>query len=66
MADAPVVHMGENSPEHVAMKLLVSIAGLEDRRVHGLYGGSVPADRKWLLDTYAQCLEATKGFRVVR
>jgi hypothetical protein len=47
MADVPVVHMGENSPEQIAFKLMEQIAIAED----GLKGG-----RKGILDTYAECL----------
>lgn len=67
MADsAPVVHIGENSPEQVAYRLLERVAGLERKSIHGssdLSSGWTAADRKWLLDTYAECLTAAKGFR---
>jgi hypothetical protein len=56
-----VVHIGENSPEQVALKLLDVIANVEKRSLTSL--GPNPADRKWLLDTYAECLEAVRGFR---
>jgi hypothetical protein len=64
MADkAPVVHIGENSPEHVALKLLINIAYAEKKHFYpGLYDGEKPS-RKWLLDTYAECLEAVRGDR---
>ncbi len=67
MADASVVHIGENSPEQVAYKLLVHIAATEDYwlRQHPVRGEKQP-DRKWLLDTYAECLEATRGHRSVK
>jgi len=61
MADAPVVHIGENSPEQVAYKLLRDIAQLEKRSL--FHGETGSADRQWLLDTYAECLEATMGNR---
>ena len=57
MANAPVVHIGENSPEEVAYKLLRTIASNEGK----LLGSAVTkatADRKWLLDTYAECILA--------
>lgn len=68
MADAPVVHIGENSPEKVAYDLMMNIAGAENRRVAGSkagnsIGGQTPADRKWILDTYAECLAAVRGER---
>jgi hypothetical protein len=53
MADNSVVHIGENSPEYVAYRLLKDIARVED--------GS--KDRKWILDTFAECLHAAKGYR---
>lgn len=57
MADQTVVHMGENSPEHVAYTLFEHVA-----RVEGmvLVKGGV-ADRKWILDTYSECLIAVKN-----
>lgn len=61
MVDAPVVHIGENSPEEVALKLLDKIASVE--RVtfyHGDTPGEQVATREWLLNTYVQCLRATK------
>ena len=70
MADQPVVHIGENSPEQVAFKLMQTIAWLE--------GYSIPTnnatrmgksddpstkypDRKWVLDTYKECIAKTHG-----
>lgn len=60
MADNPVVHFGENSPEQVAYRLLRNIAYIEKKR-DGLEFKDV--DRKWLLDTYAECLDATLNRR---
>ena len=47
MADAPVVHIGENSPEGIAHKLFVKLQSLNQ-----------PQDTKrdWYLDLYAECL----------
>lgn len=60
MADAiPVVHIGENSPEEVAYKLLKTIASNERKTLSGNMEPA-SADRKWLLDTYAECLIAVK------
>lgn len=58
MADEAVVHIGENSPEQVAYKLMIDLRSIENR-----YPEHQQADRKWLLDTYAECLEAVKGHR---
>ncbi|MCK1306454.1 MULTISPECIES: hypothetical protein [unclassified Bradyrhizobium] len=67
MADtAPVVHIGENSPEKVAYVLMERIAQIERKSLHDpnpSTSGWTGADRKWLLDTYAECLNAAKGFR---
>lgn len=57
MAEQTVIHMGENSPEHVALKLYQQIADLEAdalRRGDGL-------TRKWILDTFAECLETVRN-----
>jgi hypothetical protein len=62
MADAPpVVHIGENSPEQVAHKLMHEIANVEKRELYG--HGDNPADRSWILDTYAECIKAVRGHR---
>jgi len=63
MADT-VVHIGENSPEQVAYKLMERIADVEERSIHSRYPGTkgwTAADRKWLLDTYAECLLAVRS-----
>lgn len=59
MADAPVVHIGENSPEQVAFRLLERVASVEGIYLHGSKDGKV-ADRKWILDTYAECIYAVR------
>lgn len=48
-----------DSPEAIAYLLLMSIASNERKGVNsnGLIGGG---DKKWLLDTYAECLLAVK------
>lgn len=72
MADAaPVVHIGENSTEHVALKLLEVVARLEQKSLSGTEAGSLKAgwvkgDRKYVLDTYSECLQAAKGYRSVK
>ena len=58
MADSTVVHIGENSPEEVAFKLMRVIADLENKDLYGNSSGK--ADRVWLLRTYAQCLRAVR------
>lgn len=58
MSDNTTVHIGENSPEQVAFKLLGIIANVEGRDFYS--HGSNPADREYLLKTYAQCLQTVK------
>jgi hypothetical protein len=59
MADAPIVHIGENSPEQVAFKLLQTVAFVEKKRLTSQNAGGDP-DRKWILDTYAECIRAVR------
>jgi hypothetical protein len=64
MAGEPVVHIGENSPEHVAFRLYQIIAFLEGRtNSAGFAKDGGGADRRYILDTYAECLECVKGYR---
>lgn len=55
MADTPLVNIIENSPEHVAFRLFERVAAVEKQA-----GIEVDFDRKYLLDTYAECLNAVK------
>jgi hypothetical protein len=63
MSDAPVVFIGENSPEQIAFKLLTIIAANEGKTFEKVAGGTATAsaDRKWLLDTYAECLQTVSN-----
>jgi hypothetical protein len=56
MADNTVVHIGENSPEYVAFKMMHMIMNAENRNEHGHQ--SNPVDREWILRTYNQCRSA--------
>ncbi len=47
-----VVHIGENSPEEIALKLMREVAAAENWQ---------NVDRKKLLDTYAECLRAVQA-----
>ena len=58
MSNETVVHIGENSPEQVALKLMETISSLEQRELYG--HGKNPADRQWVLDTYRECLLAVR------
>ncbi len=62
MADLPVSTASENTPEHVAYLLLERIADLEGVAL-ARGGQDKLASRKWLLDTYAECLDAARGAR---
>ena len=62
---ARAVHIGENSPEEVAYKLLAHIAHAEGFYLASAPGKVTPASRKFILDTYAECLLAVKGHRVL-
>jgi hypothetical protein len=60
----PIIHISENSPEHIAYRLLERIAALEGKSFRGSpQQGRVKADRAWVLDTYAECLETVRGLR---
>lgn len=65
MADkATVVHIGENSPEQVAFKLLEIVAEIEGKVLHPHSGNRNQApSREWVLDTYKECWLATHGSR---
>lgn len=56
MADAPVVHIGQNSPEKIAYDLMLAV--LQAEKV-----AHENRTRKQLLDTYAECLDAVRGSR---
>lgn len=58
MADnTSVVHIGENSPEHVAAKLTdLILFRLEGRKQSDV-------TRQQYLDTYGECLQAVRGYR---
>lgn len=57
MADQTTVHIGENSPEQVAFKLMQLIGSAENKPLHH----ATPAvSREWILTTYAQCLLTVK------
>lgn len=64
MADTAVVHMGENSPEQVAYKLLIHVAATEGYMLRSgpTSDGNKPS-RQYILDTYAECLRAARGYR---
>ncbi|MEI7806370.1 MAG: hypothetical protein WCI56_13690 [Hyphomicrobiales bacterium] len=59
-------YLGASAAEDVALRLLEIIAALECRSLSADYqspSGWRPADRKWLLDSYSDCLFAVQGQR---
>lgn len=58
MADNTVVHLGENSPEQVAYKLMRDIARAEKKNLEGV---SINSDRQWILSTYRECLKIARN-----
>jgi hypothetical protein len=59
-----VVELEGDGPELVAFALLRYLAQIEQQQMQS--GGVRQSfDRKWLLDAYAECLEAVKGNRHV-
>ncbi|HUB16723.1 MAG TPA: hypothetical protein VMB34_32615 [Acetobacteraceae bacterium] len=65
MADETVLHIGENSPEHVAYRLMREIAEVERIAIHAgeLDPKWTRAGRAWILNTYQECLYAVKNPR---
>ncbi len=61
MSDKSPVRLGGKSAEEAALELLEKIAAVEKREFYA--HGKHPADRKYILDTYDECLTAAKGFR---
>jgi hypothetical protein len=61
VTDQPALQIGENSPEFIAYRLMEQIAEVEGVSLHK--DGAKPATRKWILDTYAESLDAVKAHR---
>lgn len=59
MTDKPVVHIGENSPEQVAYKLMERIFDTEGRSMYAQ--GQRPVTRQEVLETYRECRRAVYG-----
>ncbi len=60
---------GVGTSEYVALKLLEAVAqGQQKAAMHttGAVSWKVGADKDWILDTYAECLEAAIGGRRAR
>ena len=64
MTDPAVIHIGENSPQQVAYKLLIHVAAVEGYYLRqGPVRDEKSPDRQYILDTYAECLSAVLGHR---
>ena len=54
-------HPTDSTPESIAYRLMVLVADLENRTLHGNPSKErTVADRQWILDTFADCLRAVK------
>ena len=62
MVDSSVLQIGENSPEHVAYRLMERIADVEGVSLSKSCKEK-PATRKWILDAYAESLDAVRANR---
>lgn len=62
MVDHSILQIGENSPEHVAYRLMERIADVEGVSLSKA-GKEKLATRKWILDVYAESLDAVKANR---
>jgi hypothetical protein len=67
MSEAPMVHIGEGSPEQIAYRLMLDVMKVENRIIatSASAGPHTPADRHYLLNTYHECLMAVRGKRIV-
>ena len=62
MNDQPSDHAVEDTAEHMAYRLFLHICNLETKNLHGDPSKDrTLADRKWVLDTYAECLRAVRA-----
>jgi len=65
MADKSDIHIGENSPEEVALKLFQMIAAVEKKSTTGsdeseIKAGWTKADKAYILKTYGECLTTVR------
>lgn len=47
------------SGEEIAYRLLLDVAYAEGKQMRAVQAGGKP-DRKWILDTYAECIRAVR------
>jgi hypothetical protein len=55
----------DTSPQDVAFKLLIAIAWAEKKQLGQWQATGDESDRKWVLNAYAECLEAALGNRSI-
>lgn len=60
MAGASGTGGGENTPEQIAYELMTCIAHNERKTLRIAHGDPATADRKWILDTYAECIQTVR------
>jgi hypothetical protein len=54
--------MADNTPEFIAYQLFQHVAAVEKRELQPpVSQGKTNADRAWILQTYAQCLECVRN-----
>jgi hypothetical protein len=58
MANATSQGARENTPEYIAYRLFQHVACVERKSIDGTGATAGLADRKWILDTYSECLMA--------
>ncbi|MGD9536426.1 MAG: hypothetical protein AB7P52_09595 [Alphaproteobacteria bacterium] len=64
MADRPIVHLGKNSPEQVAWRLMQTIMQAEAKTANPLIakdGGEELVDRRYLIGLYRDCLQTVRN-----
>lgn len=52
--------ISSGTPEAIAMELLEKVAAVESKNFHTADRAKA-ADRKWILDTYAECIFTVKA-----
>jgi len=60
MSDTTILHTGENSPQYIAFRLLQEVAYAEKKELWKGASAAEKPDRKWILDTYSECLTAVQ------
>jgi len=58
MSETVTLHVAENTAAYVGWKLFIEVANAEKKHVYHGQGHELSGDRKWILDTYAECLLA--------